>query len=181
MGFFSWLTADTKVSIPCAASGRTSPTVYLLQPNGRAPIPEDCYEGDGIFGGQDAHLWLASQNIPLSVFAGLSEPQQLSAGISLAVGNYFVDAVTEKRYTFFNGEAATLIPGYEDVEHIQLRFDQPLSQFGGQTANDLIGNKRLIIKSFEPQFPLKFSFDPKARYEDLPASEICPDQGFFYD
>lgn len=31
------------------------------------------------------------------------------------------------------------------------------------------------------RYPLKFSFDPKAVYEDLPASKHCPDQGFFYD
>jgi len=28
------------------------------------------------------------------------------------------------------------------------------------------------------RFPLKFSFNPDAVYEDLPASEPCPNQGF---
>ena len=31
------------------------------------------------------------------------------------------------------------------------------------------------------KYPLKFSFDRNARYEDLNASEDCPAQGFFYD
>ena len=31
------------------------------------------------------------------------------------------------------------------------------------------------------KFKLKFSFNPKARYEDLPESGTCPSQGFFSD
>lgn len=31
------------------------------------------------------------------------------------------------------------------------------------------------------QYPLKFSFDFNAYYECLPASEMCDNQGFFYD
>ncbi len=31
------------------------------------------------------------------------------------------------------------------------------------------------------KFPIKVSYDPNAIYEDLPASENCDEQGFFYD
>lgn len=31
-----------------------------------------------------------------------------------------------------------------------------------------------------PYIGLKFSYDPKAVWEDLPESEDCPEQGFFY-
>ena len=32
----------------------------------------------------------------------------------------------------------------------------------------------------ECKFPLKFSFDPDAVYEELPESMPCPNQGYFY-
>ena len=31
------------------------------------------------------------------------------------------------------------------------------------------------------KYPLKFSYNKDAVYEDLPASEHCPQQGYFYD
>lgn len=31
------------------------------------------------------------------------------------------------------------------------------------------------------KFPLKFSFSPNKSYSALPASQACPDQGYFYD
>ena len=31
------------------------------------------------------------------------------------------------------------------------------------------------------KYPLKFSFNKNAVYEDLPASDRCPQQGYFYD
>jgi hypothetical protein len=122
MGFFSWTTADTNESIPSVHSNRSTQTVYLLQPNGRPPIEEECYEGYGVFGGQDAYEWLARQNAE-------------ALGIDLS-GLDFDDVRSVGIEMFFD-------------------MDVPV--------------------------PLKFSFNPKAVYEDLPASESCPNQGFFYD
>lgn len=50
MGFFSWLTADTKRSLS-VFSNRPS---YLLQPNGKPPISTDTYDGFGNFGDTNA-------------------------------------------------------------------------------------------------------------------------------
>jgi len=41
--------------------------------------------------------------------------------------------------------------------------------------------KRDISEVVTIPYPLKFSFDPDAKYEDLPAAKNCPDQGFFYE
>ncbi len=38
----------------------------------------------------------------------------------------------------------------------------------------------LFFREDPDAVPLKFSFDPKAVYEDLPASESCEFQGYFY-
>ena len=64
MGFFSWNTADTNESIANIHSGHPNAdrTVYLLQPDGKAPIEETVYDGYGIFGNVDAYAWLAEMN-----------------------------------------------------------------------------------------------------------------------
>ncbi len=66
MGFFSWKTADTKESIGNISSVNSHRenhgNVYLLQP-GSPALCEVGYIGYGIFGGVDAHYWLASKNI----------------------------------------------------------------------------------------------------------------------
>ena len=38
-----------------------------------------------------------------------------------------------------------------------------------------------LNESIVLEHPLKFSFDPDAKYEDLTPAKNCPDQGFFYD
>jgi hypothetical protein len=61
MGFFSWLTSDTKESIPSTYSTRRPITVYMLAPDGRRWKETD-YEGYGVFGGKDFHELLAELN-----------------------------------------------------------------------------------------------------------------------
>lgn len=63
MGFFSWITSDTKRSISNRYSNRDTFTVYLLCPDG-SKIKEDDYEGYGEFGGNDAYALLARWNTP---------------------------------------------------------------------------------------------------------------------
>lgn len=112
MGFFSWKTADTNETIWNMYTGKHKP-VYLLLPDGRAPIEEPAYEGYGDFGGEDAYELLAKEN-------NLGEDR---------------------------------------IAGIELSFDED--------------------KYKEAKFHLKFSFDKNAKYENLPASEIDPHQGFF--
>lgn len=63
MGFSSWLTADTKESIPNIHSGRPMKTVYLLQPHGQPAIKLDSYNGYGKFGDFSPYEWLAKMKI----------------------------------------------------------------------------------------------------------------------
>jgi len=124
MGMFSWLTSDSNESIANVYSSRPTRTVYLLQPNGEAPLVEPAYGGYGDFGGVDAYVWIAEHNAQ-------------SQGIDIA-----------------------------NMEHEERR---------------MLGITLAFDEDIELPFPLKLSFDPNAVYEDVPASEICPHQGFFYD
>ena len=66
MGFFSWLTCDTEVSISNCYSDRGAFTVYFLIPEkfGGGYLREDNYEGYGVFGGRDAYALVANWNAP---------------------------------------------------------------------------------------------------------------------
>lgn len=63
MGYFSWVTSDTKKSISNCDSLRPTFPVYLLCPDG-TKILETNYQGYGVFGGQDVYALLAKWNVP---------------------------------------------------------------------------------------------------------------------
>lgn len=176
MGYVSWLTADTRESIPVRYSDREQRTVYLLQPNGAPPIAETHYQGFGGFGGISVYDWLVDHNAPADRIEELRDdmwfPVQLSTGM-----RYFRDVETGDRFCVFHTGPCAIDP---TIAAHRCTYADPLPGYG-VSANDLVEQGR-IVKEFLPvAFPLKFSFDPAARYEDLPPSDSCPDQGFYYD
>lgn len=184
MGYFSWLTADTKQSIPNihAHHARAGKTVYMLQPNGEAPIEEKRYEGYGVFGGVDAYEWLAEKNLPKEIvesYRKFDEDEGVrDLGIWLATGTVYIDKDnSDKRYSYNAIEyIADIIPFPGDYSDIIEEY--------GKTPNDLIEEGQWIEKEvselYPIKYPLKFSYDKNAVYEELPASEECEAQGYFY-
>ena len=61
MGFYSWMTADTKESIANRHSNRCVFSVVMVLPDGRKFLEEN-YEGYGKFGGKDYYEALAEIN-----------------------------------------------------------------------------------------------------------------------
>jgi len=61
MGFFSWKTCDTHISIANSSSDRYTFDVYMITPDGRV-FHELEYEGYGVFGGKDFYELLAELN-----------------------------------------------------------------------------------------------------------------------
>ncbi|HAS6097089.1 TPA: hypothetical protein I7145_20910, partial [Vibrio vulnificus] len=86
MGFFSWKTCDSKESISNVYSGRQVRTVYLLQPHGQKPLQENAYEGYGIFGGLNAHVWLAKANLDKNIASGMDDETLRIIGVYLSCG-----------------------------------------------------------------------------------------------
>lgn len=86
MGFFSWNTADTQESIPNNLSGQfNGRVVFMLQPNGAPVITESAYKGYGVFGGVDAFIWLAENNLPAEDLEDLNKDMRREAGIDLSL------------------------------------------------------------------------------------------------
>ncbi len=160
MGFFSWKTADTDESI-MNCYGSDCRTVYLLQPDGDH-IQEKAYPGYGVFGGVDAYEWLAEKNL------GISER---NLGITLTYGARYYQ-IGEKMYCCFNSidSLRLLLP-----ENDFIVFGSYEEKVNGKTFND---REPIKVKP-EVKFPLKFSFNSNANYDDLPGSEDCPLQGHF--
>ncbi|MFA6105905.1 MAG: hypothetical protein WC725_04950 [Patescibacteria group bacterium] len=61
MGFFSWKTKDTSVSIPSCYSKRKTIKVYMVLPD-KTVYEESNYEGYGFFGGKNYYEALSEIN-----------------------------------------------------------------------------------------------------------------------
>ena len=90
MGFFSWKTMDTDVSISNAYSNRGAFRVQMMDDKGNV-WTEDNYEGYGVFGGKDYYELLAEMNgvkVDDDVYDCMSPEQYTdymrSEGISIA-------------------------------------------------------------------------------------------------
>jgi len=183
MGFYSWLTADTKESIANAHTDRCR-TVYLIQPDGKPAIEETAYDGYGRFGGTSAYTWLAKSNytheeLVATLGEGYDDEELYSLGVSLELGTYYEDKEGNK-WSFGNKPLYGL-KGFEGD------YGTPQPKYNDQTPNELLESGEWVERplrdldnSGKEFMPLKFSFNKDAVYEDLPFSRNCPNQGFFY-
>lgn len=182
MGFFSWKTCDTKESIPNRHSNQECRTVYLLQPNGEPPIRELAYDGYGMFGSPRINVydWLAAHN-------GLKNAEVAikilyESGHKAKDGKIFF--CIERRHA---KEIINLVQKSgnglgTDIVAFQNFSSVVLIDGVRASMNDHIDAKRVEPVYFKGliQFPLKFSFNPTAVYEQFQASEDCEFQGYFY-
>jgi hypothetical protein len=183
MGFFSWKTADTDESIANEFTDHENAgrPVFLLQPDGQAPIREDSYEGYGTFGGVDAYEWLSEMNIGV---------KDRDLGIALDGGTVLRDmhgnAYVCGMHTSDAALAALKSKLPRDVTlktfanyGATITVDGVTAEVNAMTEQGVL--KRTPFNELVPvRYPLKFSFNENARYEALSASDNCPDQGFFY-
>lgn len=208
MGFFSWKTADTDESIGNNASGfghdDLHGPVYMLSPDGEH-IKESSYDGYGVFGGVDAYVWLSLKNLPeqsLTIInyltplsgddlIGLSNRMLGLDSYSSAVAKLSFDNISEvsdklRDLAIYHFSDSAMFDPVTDERVINgrggipFRYDEPIERYDGKTLNELTNENFFVIKAVEPEFPLKFSFDENAKYDALPASGDCPDQGFFF-
>lgn len=178
MGFFSFKTCDTDRSIANIYSGKPVRTVYLLQPNGDKAIAEPAYEGNGVFGGIDCYEWLAKMNFGdssltmLAINADCGAYYENDDAIFLCsmhikpdMESVFRDAVKKpnKPIVFFEN------------------YESTIAALDGRSMNNAVACSDVWSAKIPLKYPLKFSFDPKAIYEQLPPSEPCEYQGYFYE
>jgi|AntDeeMinimDraft_5_1070356.scaffolds.fasta_scaffold16501_2 hypothetical protein len=175
MGFSSWMTADTKESIYNRYSTKGCKPVFLLQPFGRPSIQEPEYPGYGVFGGVDAIAWLAEMNFGKSTAATIKKARQVVFGYYIETDDVIY---VESGETPRNLGAEWFGGSNKPVQFIRSFFNKTITVDGKElTLIDAEKAGLVAMKLPTPKFPLKFSFDKNAVYEDLPASAHCPDQG----
>jgi len=170
MGFFSWKTSDTKETIWNRYTNNCR-GVYLLCPDGKH-IYEPAYEGYGVFGGVDAHVWLAEHNLDTS---GMSEEQKRNAGINLFCGDYYLEKETGIKWVY----GSTMIDGSKSFKGNFETVQDEFSMTPNQAISSGLLEKRPIAELFDIKYPLKFSFNKKAKYDELPAAEDDDRQGYW--
>lgn len=176
MGFFSWQTSDTKESILNAHTGQHR-TVYMLCPDGGAPIEETAYNGYGDFGEIDAFVHLAKMNLPKERQDGLDDDMLRIAGCAYEAGYY--ELLSDGSLHQICSLGANIINPAIQIHGVT--YDKPIAAFGGKTGNEMVSEGLLVEREFQINRPLKFSFDRNAVYENLPAAENCPNQGCYAD
>ena len=172
MGMFSWKTSDTKESIANIHSSRTVRPVFLLQPGGLPSIRETAYQGYGKFGGIDAYAWLAEQNF--------GDASLIAAAINADCGHYHEDdkAIYLCNMHISAVEFIKVVPGVSKPVVMFENYRSVLSD--GTTPTSNIEKGLWTKKQLTLPYPLKFSFNSNARYEDLPPAESCEFQGYLY-
>lgn len=205
MGYFSWKTADTDKSIGNINSERphadTGP-IYLLRPHGQPPIEEPEYEGYGVFGGVDTFVWLTIHNVTdeqlKSIISGISPLRmpmeelreallynQKPDFIKLGKWEEMEEAVrTYSIYKFGEDQLHDPNTGEQVIQRqngIPFNWNDPIPKYGNKSLNQLCEENFFVRKDVLPEYPLKFSFNKDAVYEELPASDTCPEQGYFFD
>ena len=87
-------------------------------------------------------------------------------------------------YGVFGGvDAYAWLARMNKPEECIIAFDEitgGLSPASNAEADEHDRHIGIDLQLNEIKYPLKFSFDENAVYEDLQASESCPNQGFFY-
>lgn len=182
MGFFSWNTCDTNESIANIHSGHVNSTkpVYLLQPNGKEPLVEDYYEGYGDFGGIDAYVWIAENNLQKALLEKYKDDEDKlrEFGLALEMGTYYEDINNGRKFGFHYTDLV------DEIEHFGGTFDYVIPEYG-KSANELIKEGTFVKKSLREficdyNHPLKLSYNKDAKYEDFEGSTHCEYQGYFY-
>ena len=159
MGFYSWLCAKSKKSIPAFPhAGRPiwhSEVVQVLPDNSKV---EGIYDGYGNIGGVDIHDSIAP---------------------------FYFKRKDATRDDIFSKKKYIVAPDGNKFEIVQLRYDEPIKELGGLNMNDAETAGYKIDTDFDRcQHLIKIvrkDFYKGETFDQLDPSPHCPDQGFFYD
>lgn len=178
MGYFSFLTADTKKSIKLFDMPQAR-SVYMLMPGDKPNILESAYEGYGMFGGIDCYSWLAEANFPghsdrdLGISASFGELYKINGkhyAPPFSFRNAHHDKLVSELVSELNPQrVASMYTEIDELDGLTLHLAINSGKFSE--------NLEVIKVRDYLKYPLKFSFKKDAIYEKLTASLNCPRQG----
>ena len=198
MGFFSFLTADTKESVPaCVADHpKAGMPVFLLQPNQQAPL-KGIYQGYGRLNDESVYVLFMHMNFGQEL-SDFSEDTIERVGMMLSDESEIL-SYQNRLFTcglWLNKDGVGLIneirksqgKGPINIELIsdyewRIKVDGENGELAETSLNTLSedeGNIKSLREYIDVSHELKFSFDETAKYEDHEKSLQCPHQGYFY-
>jgi hypothetical protein len=160
MGFFSWKCALTGKSVPAYPyAGRPvkGSTVVMVLPDDS--VVRGVYDGYGHISGHDVYDLIAP---------------------------FFFKRPHARGGDFFGNTKYITSPEGEKFEVDQFNWSEPIEAFGGKSLNALAKEGYEITSDFYLLHAAKMIKIVREdaykgqRYEELPGSEDCPDQGYFY-
>ena len=176
MGFFSWITSDTKKSIANTHSRKKTFTVHMITENGMV-FTEENYEGYGVFGGKDIYELIAEMN---------------KLKVNGDTRDVAIDLLYKTHLT--NGERTYIQGSHKDADFFN--WGLPLKEEGGKTPNQLLeegwkqvypngyGDWNIASKNGIKLPKLVQNLPNKEHWKQLwdllPYPECCKDQGYFY-
>jgi len=169
MGFFSWVTSDTEMSITNRYTERGALPVYVLCPDG-TNIYEDNYNGYGVFGGKDIYELVAEWNRENLTPDYLRKPERSRWSDDEQGQIWYESAV--RRYELSCNRLTDYKEGMTD--------EQMFEKYGEDWKRTL----GIDIACYDDQnaalrYPIKFVENPNVDYESVKPSNGCPNQGFF--
>lgn len=176
MGFFSWITSDTKKSIPSSYSNRDTFTVHMITENGVIYTEED-YEGYGVFGGKDIYELIAE----LNGLRGIQDSADTARekAINLVYKTIITDGVKSYECNKDFQNWGIILPA-EGKTPNQLVEEGWAKQYPYGYGDFTIGASHgLKLPKLVEHLPAKGE-DLKKFWARTPYPENCPDQGYFY-
>jgi hypothetical protein len=160
MGFFSWKCAVTGKSIPAYPhAGRQVKGSIIVMVLPDDSVVRGIYDGYGHINGH---------------------------GIYDLIAPFFFKRFNATRADFFDNVKYITSPEGKEYEIEQFNWAEPLAAFDGRSLNDLKAAGYQITSNFyrlQAAKMIKIVRDDAYKgqsYHELPGSEDCPDQGFFY-
>jgi hypothetical protein len=179
MGFFSWLTSDTKKSIANNYSTRSTFPVHMVTEDGQI-FTENNYEGYGVFGGKDMYVLIAE----LNGHKGETDEETRDMAFNL-IWKRGIKKGDKILYHSWNGEEGTFrlysdpIPTEGNICANDLMTEHGWTGFGDSGDFNDWAEEGIKVPKLVERLP-NTNADWKQWWESLPYPESCPDQGFFY-
>lgn len=167
MTYCAFKTADTNEMISTVQPFRP---VYLLRPNGESSIETAQRETLGLHMVENAMLQLVYQNEDaIGIDAcRFDRDECIGVGYSLLGGEVFRDTTTGDIW-HIKSDNRHLVPGH----FVDCSLHEVIPALGDSAVNLYKAGKLEVLpisQYLNLPHPLKFSFNPEAKYEDLPAS-----------
>jgi hypothetical protein len=172
MGFFSFITSDTNVSIPNIHSGKPIFPVYMATQDGQVFVETE-YDGYGKFGGKDIYELIADLNNLCP--NGTCEDKRMEA-----INLLFKAVITNGKKSYTKGvdfRKWTDVMKDENLSPNELIHDAGwyIDYPNGNGEFDKAAKNGIILpKLFEDRASIN-------RWEEFPYPTSCSDQGYFYN